>query len=57
MNGAIAGEDEGKFYFSDGFITIETTELLDNGILVYDDFTGCEYKGLPLESYAIREVV
>lgn len=56
MNSVIAWEENGKFYFSDGFITIETTELLDTDSLVYNVCVGWAYNGTPLDAFTIREV-
>ena len=56
MNDVQVWEEDGKFYFSDGPITIWTTELVDVDSLEYDDCNGWIYKGAPLDDITICEV-
>lgn len=56
MNNVNVWEENGRFYFSDGSIVIETNELVDNDLLVYDERNGWNYNGAPLNDITICEV-
>ena len=55
-NNVNAWEENDRFYFSDGSIVIETSELVDVALLVYDDCNGWNYNGASLDNITIREV-
>ena len=55
-NNINAWEQSGRFYFSDGSIVIETTEMVDVDSLEYDEHSGWIYHGVSLDNITIREV-
>ena len=55
-NNVNAWEENGRFYFSDGSIVIETSELVDVDLLVYDERNGWNYNGASLDDITICEV-
>ncbi len=44
-------EDRGRFYFFDGRETIETVELIDCNLVVYDRLFGYLYKSKTIAEY------
>lgn len=56
MNNVNAWEENGKFYLSDGLIVIETSELVDISLLVYNERNGWNYNGAQLNDITICEV-
>ena len=44
-------EKNGRFYFNDGRETIETVELIDCNLVVYDRLFGYLYKSKTIEEY------
>lgn len=44
-------ENNGRYYFYDGKKTIETIELIDCGLVVYDSDFGYIYKSQLIEEY------
>lgn len=45
-------EKDGRFYFEYGLTKIETTELIDEKLVVYDKDFGYIYKSRLIEEYA-----
>ncbi len=46
-----AYEENGRFFFDDGWKKIETTELIDCDLVVHDDYMGYIYKSRSLFDY------
>lgn len=50
-------EKNGKFYFYDGKTTIETVELIDCSLVVYDKDFGYIYKSQCMDQYEKHDVL
>ena len=48
-------EKNGRYYFEYGMIKIETTELIDAELVVYDKDFGYIYKSKLIEEYQVKE--
>ena len=46
-------EKNGRFYFSDGWRTLETSELIDCSLVVHDSLFGYIYKSRFVEEYKV----
>ena len=48
-------EKNGRYYFEYGVMEIETTELIDAKLVVYDKDFGYIYKSRLIEEYQVKE--
>ena len=48
-------ESNGRFYFDDGRKTIETVELIDCNLVVYDRLFGYLYKSRTIDEYEKKD--
>ena len=48
-------ESNGRFYFDDGRKTIETVELIDCNLVVYDRLFGYLYKSITIDEYEKKD--
>ena len=48
-------ENNGRFYFDDGRRTIETVELIDCNLVVYDRLFGYIYKSKTIDEYEKKD--
>ncbi len=46
-------EKDGRYYFEYGLMKIETRELIDAELVVYDKDFGYIYKSRPIEEYEV----